>query len=135
MDEKLELILNELIKNYIKIKEPISSKYLKDLAQLNISASTIRSYFQSLEKQGMLKKEHISSGSYPSIKAMDFFWKQMLPKKRNISIDKLNQKCEEFEVFVYIKIFDNQLLENIYNVENKFIVLEFENDFKIYFNI
>ena len=128
MNERLKLILNELIKNYIKIKEPISSKSLKDLAHLDISASTIRGYFQNLEKKGMLKKEHISSGSYPSIKAMEFFWNQMLPQRYELSIDILNEKCKEFDIFAYIKIFENQLLYNIYNVQNKFIVLEFEND-------
>ena len=128
MNKRIEVILNELIKHYIKIKEPISSNSLKDLAHLDVSASTIRGYFQTLEKNGMLKKEHVSSGSYPSIKAMEFFWNQMLPKECEISIDELNTKCEEFDIFAYIKIFDNQLLQNIYNVENKFIVLEFENE-------
>ena len=128
MNERLELILNELIKCYIKIREPISSKSLKDLARLDISASTIRGYFQSLEKKGMLKKEHISSGSYPSIKAMEFFWNQMLPNKCEFCIDTLDKKCKEFNIFAYVKIFENQLLYNIYNVQNKFIVLEFEND-------
>jgi len=128
MNERVELILYELIKHYIKMKEPISSKSLKDLAQLNISASTIRGYFQNLERAGMLEKEHISSGSYPSIKAMEFFWNQMLPKKCELTIDELNKECKEFDVFAYIKIFDNQLLNEIYNVKNKFILLEFEND-------
>ena len=127
MNKKLELILDELIKVYIKTKQPISSKALKNLAQLDISASTIRGYFQNLEKIGMLKKEHISSGSYPSIKAMDFFWKRYLSKKEIISIDNLNIKCEKADIFAYIKIFDNQLLREVYNVNNKFILLEFEN--------
>ena len=128
MNKRLELILYKLIKYYIKIKEPISSKSLKDLAHLNISASTIRGYFQNLEKEGMLKKEHISSGSYPSIKAMELFWNQMLPKKCEITIDKLNEECKEFDIFAYIKISENQLLNEIYNVKDKFILLEFDND-------
>ena len=128
MNERLELILYKLIKYYIKIKEPISSKSLKNLAHLNISASTIRGYFQNLEKEGMLKKEHISSGSYPSIKAMELFWNQMLPKKCEITIDKLNEECKEFDIFAYIRISENQLLNEIYNVKDKFILLEFDKD-------
>ncbi len=128
MNKRLELILYKLIKYYIKIKEPISSKSLKDLAHLNISASTIRGYFQNLEKEGMLKKEHISSGSYPSIKAMELFWNRMLPKKCEMTIDKLNKECKEFDIFAYIKISENQLLNEIYNVKDKFILLEFDND-------
>lgn len=129
MKMKIELILDELIKTYIKRKEPVSSKVLKELAKLNISPSTIRGYFQSLEKEGLIKKEHISSGSYPSIKAMEFFWKRKIPENIDIiNIDLLEYKCKKFEVFALIKIFENQLLNEVYNLNNKFIVLEFEND-------
>ncbi len=129
MKRKIELILDELIKCYIKKKEPISSSLLKKLAHLNISPSTIRCYFQNLEKEGLIKKEHISSGSYPSIKAMEFFWKKQIPE--NIFIDDikwLKAKSEKYEIFAFIKIFENQLLNEVYNLNNKFIILEFEND-------
>ena len=128
MNKRLKIILDELIKVYIKTKEPVSSKTLKELAQLNISPSTIRGYFQNLEKEGMIKKEHISSGSYPTFKAMEFFWNRYLNEKNKIIIDELEKKCKKSNIFAYIKIFDNQLLREVYNVNNKFILLEFEND-------
>jgi len=130
MRNKIELILDELIKNYIKRKEPISSSLLKELANLNISPSTIRGYFQNLEKEGLIEKEHVSSGSFPSVKAMEFFWKKEIPKEINEfeNIELLKKKCEEYDVFMFIKIFENQLLKEIYNLNNKFIILEFEND-------
>ena len=129
MNKKVELVLNELIKNYLKIHQPISSAYLKELAHFNISPSTIRGYFQTLEKMGMIEKEHFASGSYPSIKAMEYYWRENLPINiENFSIDILKEQCEKFDIVAFIKIFENQMLNEVYNVNNKFIVLEFEND-------
>ena len=129
MQKKVELILNELIKNYIKIKEPISSTTLKEIANLKLSPSTIRGYFQTLEKMGMIEKEHIASGSYPSVDAMEIFWQKHLPKKiKYIPLESLDKRCENFDIAVFVKIFENQLLKEVYNVNNKFIILEFENN-------
>jgi len=128
MNKKVELILNELIKQYLKIKEPISSTLLKELGNLEISPSTIRGYFQSLEKMGLIQKEHISSGSYPSIYAMKNFWIYNFPENIEIDLEKLKSLSEKFDITVIAKIFENQMLVNIYNLNNKFIVLEFEND-------
>jgi len=128
MKAKVELVLIELIKNYLNIQEPISSTALKELAQLNMSPSTIRGYFQHLEKMGMIEKEHFASGSYPSMKAMEFFWKQYFPENIEISFEELKEKCEKFEIGAFVKIFENQMLNEVYNVNNKFIVLEFEKD-------
>ncbi len=129
MKKKIEFILDELIKCYIKRKEPISSSLLKELAHLDISPSTIRGYFQNLEKNGLIKKEHISSGSYPSIKAMEFFWKREIPDNLFIEdVESLKVKCREYDISAFVKIFENQLLNEVYNLNNKFIVLEFEND-------
>jgi len=128
MNKKVELILNELIKQYLKRKEPISSTLLKELGNLEISPSTIRGYFQSLEKMGLIQKEHISSGSYPSIYAMKNFWMYNFPENIEIDLEKLKDLSEKFDIAVIAKIFENQMLMNIYNLNNKFIVLEFEND-------
>ena len=129
MKKKVEFILNELIKTYLKIQEPISSASLKELAHLNMSPSTIRGYFQNLEKMGMIQKEHFASGSYPSVKAMDFYWKKRLPEKiRFFSIDLLEKECKNYNVSALVRIFENQVLKEVYNVNNKFIVLEFRED-------
>ena len=129
MKRKVELVLDELIKNFIKIREPISSSLLKELAQLDISPSTIRNYFQMLEKIGMVEKEHISSGSIPSVRAMEFFWKKEFPMEfQSNNVKKLDKACQEYGTLAFIKIFENQMLDEVYNVQNKFIILEFDND-------
>ncbi len=129
MNEKVESVLNALIYTYLKLNRPVSSSTLKNEANLPYSASTIRNYLQALEKEGLAKKEHASSGSKPSVKAMVDFWEAVLPKKlESIDIDSLQNKCIELDIFAYIKMFDNQMLVNVHNYKDRYIILEFEND-------
>jgi heat-inducible transcriptional repressor len=128
MKEKVELVLNELIQVYLIKSEPLSSTKLKELAKLPFSASSIRSYLKRLEENELVEKEHFSSGSYPSVKAMKSFWRENL-KNRTIDTDSdLKQLSEELDIYVMIEMFENQLLVDVYNLNNKFIVLEFEKE-------
>jgi len=128
MNKKVELVLNELIKLYLKNRKPISSTLLKELSDINLAPSTIRGYFQLLEKNGLIEKEHFSSGSFPSKKAMEIFWKNNFPKDLYLNLDELKSISTQFEVVLIAKIFENQMLVDVYNLNNKFIVLEFETD-------
>jgi heat-inducible transcriptional repressor len=128
MKEKVEFVLNQLIQVYLIKSEPLSSTKLKELANLPYSASSIRSYLKTLEKNDLVEKEHFSSGSYPSVKAMKSFWRENL-KNRTIDTDSdLKQLSEELDIYIMIEMFENQLLVEVYNLNNKFIVLEFEKD-------
>jgi len=128
MKEKVELVLNRLIEAYLKQSEPLSSTKLKEMANLPYSASSIRSYLKELEEYDLVEKEHFSSGSYPSVKAMKAFWREKL-KNRDIDTSRnLKKLCEELDIYIMIEMFENQLLVEVYNLNNRFIVLEFEND-------
>ena len=128
MREKVELVLNHLIQVYLIKSEPLSSTKLKELANLPFSASSIRSYLKQLERNDLVEKEHFSSGSYPSVKAMKSFWREHL-KNRTIDTDcDLKLLSEELDIFIMIEMFENQLLVKIYNLNNKFIILEFEKE-------
>lgn len=127
MNEKVELVLNQLIQVYLNKSEPLSSTKLKEIANLPFSASSIRSYLKKLEENELVRKEHFSSGSYPSVKAMKTFWRKNL-KDRTIDTSDLENVSEELDIYVMIEMFENQLLVDVYNLNNKFIILEFEKD-------
>jgi len=128
MKEKVELVLNELIQVYLMKSKPLSSTKLKEIAKLPFSASSIRSYLKELEEYDLVVKEHFSSGSYPSVKAMKSFWRDSLKNRTvNDNID-LEEKAKELDIYVMIEMFENQLLVDVYNLNNRFIVLEFEKD-------
>jgi len=128
MNKKVESVLNELIQVYLVKSEPLSSTKLKEYANLPYSASSIRSYLKKLEEYELVRKEHFSSGSYPSVKAMKTFWRENL-QNRTIDTDcDFKQISEELDIYIMIEMFENQLLVEVYNLNNKFIVLEFEKD-------
>ncbi|WP_456479968.1 hypothetical protein [Nautilia sp.] len=127
MKEKVEFVLNQLIRVYLNKSEPLSSTKLKEIANLPFSASSIRSYLKELEGYELVEKEHVSSGSYPSVKAMKAFWREKL-KSRIINTDDFETKAKELDIYIMIEMFENQLLIDVYNLNNKFIVLEFEKD-------
>ncbi|OQR41569.1 heat-shock protein, partial [Aliarcobacter cryaerophilus] len=114
MIDKKEFLLQSIIKAYIEHLEPIGSKELKSMYELDYSPATIRGYFKKLGDEGFLAQEHISSGRTPL----------------NFSISGVNIKAIEFlankiGVTVFLKKEKSDILQNIINVENRYIILEF----------
>lgn len=66
-------ILFTIINSYILGGEPVGSKSLADDYSFDVSAATIRNDMSDLEKRGLLKKAHTSSGRLPSDKGYRFF--------------------------------------------------------------
>ena len=126
---KKEIILNNLIKTYLNELNPISSGELKRKCDLPFSPSTIRNYFQKLDGEGMIVKVHISSGSVPSYEALKQYWYENL-NFDNIKISKsnLDEISKYFDVFISIKEKQNLTLEHVFNVANRFIILDFKEN-------
>lgn len=66
-------ILFSIIDSYIFKGEPVGSKSLADDYSFDVSPATIRNDMSSLEKKGLLKKAHTSSGRLPSDKGYRLF--------------------------------------------------------------
>ncbi|WP_344700938.1 heat-inducible transcriptional repressor HrcA [Salinicoccus jeotgali] len=75
-----ELILFSIVDDFLKVMMPISSKYLIDKYNLDISSATVRNEMAKLEADGFLTKPHTSAGRIPARKALRFY------------IDRLNQQ-------------------------------------------
>ena len=71
-------ILFTIINSYILGGEPVGSKSLADEYSFDVSAATIRNDMSDLEKKGLLKKAHTSSGRLPSDKGYRFFVNYLL---------------------------------------------------------
>jgi heat-inducible transcriptional repressor len=123
---KKDIILNHLIKLYLKENIPVSSGVLKEKCKLPFSPSTIRNYFQKLDSEGLILKIHISSGSVPSIEALRQYWYENL-KYDGIKINssKLEEIANKFNVFVAIRKKEFITLKRVINFQNKFIILDF----------
>jgi len=126
---KKEIILDNLIKIYLNELNPISSGELKRKCDLPFSPSTIRNYFQKLDGEGLILKVHISSGSIPSDRALQKYWYDNLNFNNvNISKEKLLEVSKKFDVFISLKPKEDLVLKSVFNVENRFIILDFQKE-------
>lgn len=73
LDNRKDLILESLIKEYQRTGEPVASEVLNIRYDLGVSSATIRNYFVVLTEKGYLHKPYISSGRVPTDKAWKFF--------------------------------------------------------------
>jgi len=70
--ERQEKLLNFLVREYISRAEPVSSKALQKITDLDVSAATIRNDLQALTKKGYIEQPHTSAGRTPTKKAYKF---------------------------------------------------------------
>ena len=103
MTQRQEQILSELIKEYVKKAEPVSSNFLaKKCASLpdgqgfDCSPATIRAEMLNLEKEDYLVQPHTSAGRTPTDKAYRFFVDQLLNEnKENNLPEKAKRAIDE----------------------------------------
>ena len=65
------LILQSIVENFITTNQPVGSKQIAQ--NIDFSSATIRNDMSKLEKEGLIKKTHISSGSWPSEKVYRYY--------------------------------------------------------------
>ena len=85
MNERKQLILNTIIKEYISTGVPVSSGVLVDKYSLDVSPATVRNDMVYLENEGHIVQPHTSAGRIPTEIAYRFYLD-------NISDKKLSQK-------------------------------------------
>jgi heat-inducible transcriptional repressor len=131
MIDKKEFLLQSIIRAYIQHLEPIGSTQLKNMYDISYSPATIRGYFKKLGDDGYLAQEHISSGRVPTIEALKEYWSNRLNfELAQIDVQMLQRVSEQIGATVFIKQNDESLLQEIINIEDKYMILEF-NDFAI----
>ena len=127
---KKEIILNSVIKEYLKKNAPIGSTELKDKLNLEISASTIRVYFKKLSYEGILMQLHTSSGRIPTWIALKRYWKEQFDEIDEIkvsSIEELRNWVKEFDIYCMLQLKNDLKLSEIINVEDRFLLIVFED--------
>lgn len=126
MIDKKEFLLQSIIKAYIEHCEPIGSSQLKSMYDITYSPATIRGYFKKLGDEGFLAQEHVSSGRTPTTEALKQYWLNKL----NFKLDFVDEKAidylaNEIGLSVFIQEQKSDVLQNILNVENRYMILEF----------
>lgn len=66
MDDRKLKILAAVVDEYVRTGEPVGSKAISKLDNINVSAATIRNDMAALEQLGYLEQPHTSAGRIPT---------------------------------------------------------------------
>lgn len=95
IQDKKEIVLFLLIKEYLDTGLPVGSKTLVEKYMLNLSSATVRNYMSEYEEEGYLVHIHTSSGRIPTEKGIKFYIEKVIEKMNimsNLKIEKDIQK-------------------------------------------
>ena len=81
LTERQVKILNAIIKTYLDTGEPVGSRTISKMPDLNISSATIRNEMSDLEEMGYILQPHTSAGRIPSDQGYRFYVDNILKEK------------------------------------------------------
>ncbi|MBM6753367.1 heat-inducible transcriptional repressor HrcA [Lactobacillus alvi] len=73
LTQRQELILQAIVRQFTVSGQPVGSKLLAQELPIKVSSATIRNEMVVLEHEGLVKKEHSSSGRVPSKKGYRYY--------------------------------------------------------------
>lgn len=73
ISERKKLILQTLIKEYVKTAQAVSSGILVEKYKLDISPATVRNELMELEEEGYILQPHTSAGRIPTESAYELY--------------------------------------------------------------
>jgi len=88
MNERKKILLNLIIKEYIKSASPVGSKSLADAGRLEVSSATIRNDMAELENEGYIAQPHTSAGRVPTAKGYKFYLESIQQGKLSAAEEK-----------------------------------------------
>lgn len=77
-DDTLKELLNMVIEHYIDKGEPIGSKFLHSLEDMEYAPSTLRKYLNILEKEWLLYQPYNSAGRIPTVQWLSSYLENLL---------------------------------------------------------
>lgn len=81
LDERKMKILQAIIKTYLATGEPVGSRTISKMPELNLSSATIRNEMADLEELGYIIQPHTSAGRIPSDAGYRLYVDQMMAEK------------------------------------------------------
>ncbi|MCI6217990.1 MAG: HrcA family transcriptional regulator [Helicobacter sp.] len=128
MNKKKEILLEQVIVQYLQYKEPIGSESLKAFYGSSFSSATIRNHFKVLASEGWLFQPHISSGRIPTNAALKNHWIKNINTKNPLILDlkRLKENSYKYGICCILSIEVSNKLQRIINIEDRYLVLLFE---------
>lgn len=73
LDDRLRLVVCAIVESYIETVEPVGSRTLSRILDVDLSPATIRNVMADLTEQGYLIQPHTSAGRVPTNQAYRYF--------------------------------------------------------------
>ena len=96
LSERKKKILRAIVDNYIRTAEPVGSKAIAAMPDMNISSATIRNEMADLTELGLLEQPHTSAGRIPSPAGYRLYIDELMQDYR-LSVDETESMTEAFE--------------------------------------
>ena len=90
LSERKKKILRAVVESYVQTAEPVGSKAILELVDLNVSSATIRNELVDLTEQGYLEQPHTSAGRIPSPKGYRLYVNELMEEQR-LSLEETRQ--------------------------------------------
>ena len=90
LDERKQKILHAIIQNYQETGEPVGSRTISKLTELQLSPATIRNEMADLEELGLIIQPHTSAGRIPTDKGYRLYVDQLM-QDRQLPTDTRNE--------------------------------------------
>lgn len=103
LSERKKKLLRVIVEEYIRTAEPIGSKAIAAMPDINFSSATIRNEMAELTQMGLLEQPHTSAGRIPSAAGYRFYIDELMQIKHLTTDEakRLNQamdlKLQEFD--------------------------------------
>ncbi len=78
MNERKLKILAAVVEEYVRTGEPVGSKTIASLPEINVSAATVRNDMAMLEQLGLLEQPHTSAGRVPTISGYRLYIEKLM---------------------------------------------------------
>lgn len=99
LDERKVKILKVIVSNYLETGEPVGSRTISKLSDLNLSSATIRNEMADLEELGYICQPHTSAGRIPTDAGYRFYVDSLMDEKTEAEQEKGNllQRVDKLE--------------------------------------
>ncbi|MGP1580517.1 MAG: HrcA family transcriptional regulator [Wolinella sp.] len=128
MQPRKSLLLDEIIREYVKQQEPIGSESLRLLLGIKISSATIRNHFRALIEEGALMQPHVSSGRIPTEIALKEYWRKRLPRTHKVefkSMQNLERSAHKVGIFCALRFYNPNFFTQLTPIKDRFLLLSF----------
>ncbi len=92
--ERKDRVLGIVVNSYIKTVTPVSSSYIVDVHDLDLSPATIRNILAELEEDGLLTHPHTSAGRLPTQEGYRYYVDNLMNEIQLLEEEKFRIKHE-----------------------------------------